>query len=198
MTSNPLILGHRGASAVAPENTLAAFSRALHDGADGIEFDVRLSRDHVPVVIHDATLKRTGLIDGVVGQLTAPELGEVNVGRWFTERTKTGAQSFAGEKLPTLAQVFELFSTKPGVLYVEMKCYAREAASLAAAVANDVEKFRLRNRVVVESFSFDAIAEVKRIDSGDSYCGALRTKTISPDLNYSPAQDDRYRSLRRG
>src|SRR5207253_1739431 len=127
MPTYPLILGHRGASAVAPENTLAAFSRAISDGADGIEFDVRLSRDHVPVVIHDATLNRTGLIDRLVCELTAKELGEVDVGHWFAARGQTGAQSFAGEKLPTLAQIFEIFSTKTGVLYVEMKCSAGEA-----------------------------------------------------------------------
>lgn len=162
---NPLILGHRGASAIAPENTLAAFSRALHDGADGIEFDVRLSRDQVAVVIHDATLKRTGLIDRAVGDMTAKQLGEIDVGRWFAGVKRTGAQSFAGEKLPTLAQVFELFSTNPGVLYVEMKCNAREAASLAAAVADDVGISPLTNRVVVESFCLDAIAEIKKINA---------------------------------
>ena len=56
----PLIIGHRGASAVAPENTLAAFREAVAVGADGIEFDVRLTRDGVPVVIHDRDLRRTG------------------------------------------------------------------------------------------------------------------------------------------
>jgi glycerophosphoryl diester phosphodiesterase len=137
----------------------------MRDGADGIEFDVRLSRDHVPVVIHDATLKRTGLLDRVVCELTAKELGEVDVGRWFAARAQTGAQSFASERLPTLAQVFELFSTNPGVLYVEMKCNARESSTLAVAVANEVEEFRLANRVVVESFSLDAIAEVKTINA---------------------------------
>jgi len=166
MTANPLILGHRGASAVAPENTLAAFSRAMRDGADGIEFDVRLSRDQVPVVIHDATLKRTGLTDRFVCELTAKELGEVDVGRWFAGHTQAGAQSFAGEKLPTLAQIFELFSTNTGVLYIEMKCNAGEGAALAAAVANGIEGFRMANRVVVASFDLDAIAEVKRIDAG--------------------------------
>ena len=55
----PLIIGHRGASAVAPENTMAAFREAIAVGADGIEFDVRLTRDGVPVVIHDSTLRRT-------------------------------------------------------------------------------------------------------------------------------------------
>ena len=61
---SPLIIGHRGASAVAPENTLASFARAFRDGADGIELDVRLARDGVPVVIHDATLSRTRLRKG--------------------------------------------------------------------------------------------------------------------------------------
>ena len=70
MSELPLIIGHRGASAIAPENTLAAFKRAIQDGADGIEFDVRLSQDGVPVVIHDATLARTGLTDGVVAELS--------------------------------------------------------------------------------------------------------------------------------
>ena len=166
MTSNPLILGHRGASAVAPENTLAAFTRAMGDGADGIEFDVRLSSDGVPVVIHDATLKRTGLIDRLVSDLTANELGEVDVGRWFAGRAQAAAQSFAGEKLPTLAQVFELFSTNTGVLYIEMKCNAEEGAALAAAVAKGIDELSIANRVVVESFDLDAIAEVKRIEAG--------------------------------
>ena len=166
MTPSPLILGHRGASAVAPENTLAAFSRAIQDGADGIEFDVRLSRDRVPVVIHDATLKRTGLTECLVGELSAAELCEVDVGRWFAEPRQTGTQAFAGEKLPTLAQVFELFSANTGVLYVEMKSNAGEGAALAAAVTNGIEEFRMANRVVVASFDLDAIAEVKRIDTG--------------------------------
>jgi glycerophosphoryl diester phosphodiesterase len=166
MTANPLILGHRGASAVAPENTLAAFSRAIRDGADGIEFDVRLSRDQVPVVIHDATLKRTGLIDRNVAELTAAELQKIDVGRWFAEPTQTPTESFGGEKLPTLVQVFELFSGISGALYLEMKCCAGEGAALAAEVVRLSRESRLADRVVVESFDLAAIAEVKRIDAG--------------------------------
>lgn len=165
MATYPLILGHRGASSLAPENTLAAFKLAMRDGADGIEFDVRLSRDQVPVVIHDATLKRTGLQDHLVCELTAKELREIDVGRWFA-RSRQAAPSFADEKLPTLAQVWELFTTNSGVLYVEMKCNAAERASLAAAVAKGIGEFCLANRVVVESFDLDAIAEVKKVDPG--------------------------------
>src|SRR4051812_17116518 len=71
----PLIIGHRGAAAVAPENTLVSFEKALRDGADGIEFDVRLASDDVPVVIHDATLRRTVLRKGRVKDFSSVELG---------------------------------------------------------------------------------------------------------------------------
>ena len=71
MSTLPLIIGHRGASALAPENTLAAFALAIQEGADGIEFDVRLSRDRAPVVVHDATLELTGLVNRLVGELTS-------------------------------------------------------------------------------------------------------------------------------
>ena len=160
----PLILGHRGASAVAPENTLAAFAFAIRDGADGIEFDVRLSRDGVPVVIHDASLKRTGKVDRLVSELVANELSETDVGSWFAGREKDETQSFAGEKLPTLAQVFELFTTNSGVLYIEMKCNPAEGAALAAEVVRLSRESLMADRVVVESFDLDAIAAVKKND----------------------------------
>ena len=104
----PLIIGHRGACAVAPENTITAFRSAILAGADGIEFDVRLSRDGLTVVIHDDTLKRTGLIDRPVSELTATELQQVDVGSWFARRSEQN--SFFGERLPLLPQVFDLFS----------------------------------------------------------------------------------------
>lgn len=163
MDSNePLILGHRGASAVAPENTIAAFSQAIQDGADGIEFDVRLSSDGVAVVIHDDTLDRTGLVAGAVSTLTAAQLQQIDVGSWFTRRS--GGQTFAKETIPTLAAVFDLFASNNGVLYVEMKCAEPEAPALSEAVVRQIDEYQMRERVVVESFALSAIAEVKRID----------------------------------
>jgi len=106
------------------------------------------------------------LTERLICELTAAELCEVDVGRWFADRPQTAARSFAGEKLPTLAQVFDLFSANTSVLYVEMKCDVEEGAALAAAVTNGIEKFRMANRVVVASFDLDAIAEIKRIDAG--------------------------------
>src|SRR6185503_6073861 len=180
MSNPPLILGHRGASALAPENTLAAFSRAISDGADGIEFDVRLSRDGVAVVIHDASLKRTGLIDRAVAELTATELSEVDVGSWFAERASDPKESFRGEKLPTLAQVFELFSTNNGLLYVEMKCSSEEGEALASEVVRQTRKSEIVDRVVVESFDHSAIAAVKRIDSGVRTAALFEPKLTRP------------------
>jgi glycerophosphoryl diester phosphodiesterase len=179
--SNPtLILGHRGASALAPENTLAAFSRAISDGADGIEFDVRLSGDGVAVVIHDASLKRTGLIDRAVAELTAAELSQVDVGSWFAERALDPKESFGGEKLPTLAQVFELFRSNNGLLYVEMKCRSEEGEALAAEVVRQTRKSEMVDRVVVESFDHSAIAAVKRIDSGVRTAALFEPKLTRP------------------
>lgn len=178
--SNPLILGHRGASAVAPENTLAAFSRATRDGADGIEFDVRLSRDRVPVVIHDTTLKRTGSVDRLVSELTAAELQAADVGSWFDARRQISADSFAGEKLPTLGQVFDLFSNSYGLLYIEMKSDAGEGARLAAAVVKLTRESPMADRVVVESFDLSAIAAVKKIDPGIRTAALFEPKLSRP------------------
>src|SRR5437763_11388381 len=84
--SDPLIIGHRGASAIAPENTLVAFDVALQGGADGIEFDVRLARDRVPVVIHDRTLLRTVQIYGDVASYDSTLLSKFYAGAWFNEQ----------------------------------------------------------------------------------------------------------------
>ena len=126
MSLRPLILGHRGASAIAPENTLAAFSRAMLDGADGIEFDVRLSRDGVPVVIHDASLRRTASVDIQVCDLTSEQLQRIDVGSWFRLKLSAGRMSsseppYSDQRLPTLAQVLDLFNSNNGLLYLEMK-----------------------------------------------------------------------------
>jgi glycerophosphoryl diester phosphodiesterase len=184
MQSLPLILGHRGASAVAPENTLAAFSRAMRDGADGIEFDVRLSRDRVPVVIHDASLKRTALIDRLVSDLSSEELQKTDVGTWFDQRhgrdDLSGPTDYSVAKLPTLAQVLDLFKSNTGLLYLEMKCDASEAAALATEVVTAIRRAQMIESVVVESFDLPAIVEVKRMDP------AIRTAALFEPKFFRP------------
>ena len=119
--SRPLIIGHRGASATAPENTLAAFDQAFKDGADGIELDVRLARDGVPVVIHDASLLRTVSLERMVEEFDSTLLSQFYAGVWFNERYPNRARtSYAWERIPTLEHVFERYGAHH--IYVEMKC----------------------------------------------------------------------------
>jgi glycerophosphoryl diester phosphodiesterase len=163
-SSTPLIIGHRGASAHAPENTLIAFARAFEAGADGIEFDVRLARDRVPVVIHDADLRRTALREGAVAALSSIELDQIDVGAWFNQRHPARARAeFAGASVPTLSNVFEMYG-RDTLLYVEMKCEARETNALAAEVAALIRSHSVMDRVVVKSFTLDAIKEIKRLN----------------------------------
>lgn len=154
----PLIIGHRGASAVAPENTMAAFREALAVGADGIEFDVRLTRDGVPVVIHDSTLRRTGRLPHRVADLTWTEISKIDVGSWF-------ASSFEKETVPTLAELFTLFQTNDSTLYLEMKCdTAVEQRPLAEACVRLIKEHSLQERVIVECFQLPALKILKQLD----------------------------------
>lgn len=163
--SDPLVIAHRGASYAAPENTFAAFDLAIREGADGIEFDVRLSRDRVPVVIHDSTLRRTARLASRVSSLTAAELSEIDVGSWFNAiRPRAARDAYADERVHALREVLERFGQKSRALYVEMKFDAGEDfAPLARAVAAEVRAESLFKRVVVESFSHEALLEVKRV-----------------------------------
>ncbi|MCA1613516.1 MAG: glycerophosphodiester phosphodiesterase [Acidobacteria bacterium] len=161
----PLVVGHRGASARAPENTLAAFGRALRDGADGVEFDVRLAADGVPVVVHDATLRRTALRGGAVSSHTSAELARLDAGTWFNRRRPARArEEFSREGIPTLARVLQLFAPRFRALYVELKCERAGAAALAEAVVAAVgETGSHAGRIVIESFDLGAVAEAKRL-----------------------------------
>jgi glycerophosphoryl diester phosphodiesterase len=109
------ICGHRGASGVAPENTLVAFQRALDEGASWIEFDVHLSMDGEVVVFHDDTLERTTDLNlqKRPEELTLKELKQLDAGSWFDPR-------FAGERIPTLDEVLQTFKGKLG-MNIEIK-----------------------------------------------------------------------------
>jgi glycerophosphoryl diester phosphodiesterase len=169
--NNPLIIAHRGASALAPENTLAAFALALESGADGVELDVRLSGDGVPFVIHDSALRRTGLCDGVVSEMTSKDLGRTGVGEWFNRaHPQLARDGYGREVIPTLEQVFNLFKKKTRanpVIYVEMKTdKAGEAnVDLPASVVQLINDHNLQNRVIVVSFNLKALTQIKYLDT---------------------------------
>jgi glycerophosphoryl diester phosphodiesterase len=159
----PLIIAHRGFSAQAPENTLAAFELALVCGADGIEFDVRLAKDGVPVVIHDATLERTGLRSESIADLTSLELGDTDVGSWFNKRyPDKAAPEFAESSVPTLVEVLEVLKEFEGLVYVELKADERDFRELVRAVCAVIADSQLLQQMIVKSFKLAALPEVRR------------------------------------
>ncbi len=97
----PRVLAHRGGGTLAPENTIAAIKVGLEHGFRGVEFDAMLAADDVPVLMHDPTLERTGLMSGAISELAAAELERVDVGGWHSAR-------FTGETVPTLQRTLAL------------------------------------------------------------------------------------------
>ncbi|HJS23397.1 MAG TPA: glycerophosphodiester phosphodiesterase family protein [Pyrinomonadaceae bacterium] len=164
--NSPLIIGHRGASAVAPENTMAAFHEAIAAGADGIEFDVRLTRDRVPVVIHDSTLHRTAGLPKRIADLTWSEIESVDVGSWFARKKNLPPGSFANETVPSLRELFTLFQSNNLTLCLEMKCDSvEEYTPLAEACRQVIAEYGFKDRVIVECFKIAALAIVKQLDA---------------------------------
>ncbi len=159
----PLIIGHRGACACAPENTIASFNLAFHWKADGIELDVRLAHDGVPVVIHDPTLARTAYLERRVDDFDSTVLKTFYAGEWFNLKNPDRAiEGFEWERIPLLSEVFERYGDKH--LYVELKCEEPAGrAELARAVVNLVREHKLGERLVIKSFEHDALVEVKKI-----------------------------------
>ncbi|MDA1185518.1 MAG: glycerophosphodiester phosphodiesterase family protein, partial [Acidobacteria bacterium] len=111
-SGRPLVFAHRGGSALGPENTLAAFDLGMRAGADGLELDVHLSADGVPVVHHDATLDRTTSASGPVVAHTAADLARVDAGYRFAGR---GEFPFRGQGvgIPSLSDVLRKYPDVP-------------------------------------------------------------------------------------
>ena len=181
--SSPLIIGHRGASAVTPENTMAAFREAIAVGSDGIEFDVRLTRDRIPVVIHDSSLHRTAGLPQRVADLSWSELKSVDVGSWFARKKNLPPGSFANETVPSLRELFTLFESNNLTLCLEMKCdSAEEYTPLARECSWLIKEYGFKDRVIVECFQLAAIALVNRFDAGIKTAALFEPSLLTPVL----------------
>ena len=144
---------------------MASFREALAVGANGIEFDVRLTRDGVPIVIHDSTLRRTGGLSDRVADLTSAEISKVDVGSWFAQKNGLPPGTFANETVPSLAELFTLFQSNNSTLYLEMKSDSpADQRALAEACVRAIHKHSLEERVIVECFQLPALTILKEID----------------------------------
>jgi glycerophosphoryl diester phosphodiesterase len=150
------VFGHRGARGLAPENTLAAFDRGVAEGVDGLELDLRLSRDGVPVVIHDEDLGRTTDAAGPVSAMTADRLGRVDAGFHFAPEHGESWRG-RGQGVPTLREVLRRYPDMP--LIVEMKT---NSETLARATVREIMDAGAAGRVCLGSFGYRALSSARR------------------------------------
>lgn len=157
------VIAHRGASGVAPENTLAAFRRAAEIGASFIETDLHLSRDARLVALHDETLDRTTNGSGPVAAKTLEDLRRLDAGAWFRGQAADGASGkFAGERIPTIEEVLAFGREHDLGLYLEIK--AQGASGAEHAVVGAVRAANEVGRTVVLSFDPGVIARVRKYE----------------------------------
>lgn len=164
-----VVLAHRGSRFRAPENTIAAFQLAFEEGADGVELDVRLSRDGEVFVFHDRTLGRTTNGSGEAARKTLHELKSLDAGSWKDPR-------FAGERIPTLREVFSVLSPV-AILAIELKRDPRKRELVDRTVAL-VREFHAEKRVFLLSFDASILRYAKRV------APELVTALIYPDSSF--------------
>lgn len=160
-----IILAHRGASGYAPENTFAAFDRALHMQADGIETDVRVTADRALVLVHDERVDRTTNGHGRVADLSLAQIKALDAGSWF-------GPEFVGQQVPTLAEFLDAYGSRT-LLCLEIK--APEAADATLA---QVRERGLLTSVQFTSFHFEVTVAI-RAQSPEAIVGFL-TRRFDP------------------
>ncbi|MFD6105389.1 glycerophosphodiester phosphodiesterase [Nocardia salmonicida] len=157
----PFVVAHRGASAARPEHTLAAYELALQEGADGVECDVRLTRDGHLVCVHDRTVDRTADSTGLVSELTLDELRDMNFG---TDEAPQGVLA-----LSDLIGLVLDWRTRPTKLFIETKHPVRYGALVENKVLAELQRFGIatpasadHSRAVVMSFAATAVWRIRR------------------------------------
>ncbi len=153
----PLNFAHRGARNVAPENTLAAFERALTHGADGLELDIRLCKTNDWIVLHDAKLNRTTNGRGYARTKGLDELRHLNAGGWFGAR-------FAKEKVPTLNEALELARGRC-LLNIEIKAVGAVQEKSLADLITALYRHHAERRCIISSFNPLVLRRVSRLDA---------------------------------
>ena len=169
VTAGPVIIAHRGASAVTPENTRASIARAIEMGAKVIEFDVRETSDGNLVLFHDDTLDRLAGREGKIESLTLEEVKTLDVGRWFGRE-----EAFIGERVALFSEAVEQCLEAGVTPLIERKTGTPEAY---AAV---LESLEATDRVIVQAFDWVFLQGIKG-QLPTLEIGALGSKTIDPE-----------------
>ena len=151
----PLVLAHRGANKVAPQNTLPAFLKAIQFNADGIETDVHLCKDGEIVICHNYTVDATSNGKGSIDEMTFAELRQLDFGSYFSN-------DFKGVTLPTLAELLSLVKNM-NLINIEIKAPQKDN-DLVKRVVEEVHKFGIEKNSIISCFDPEYFREVKEID----------------------------------
>jgi len=154
-----LVFGHRGAAGHAPENTLISFSKALEMGCDGIELDVHLSKDNEIIVCHDERVDRTTDGIGFIKDLSTKEIKSLDAGKWYRG-------DYHGQSIPTLEEVIELIGDKNIMINIELKSGPIIYKGIEERVVEFINKYGLKDRVIVSSFNHYSLYAIKQFDNG--------------------------------
>lgn len=190
------IYAHRGASGQCPENTMAAFKQALKDGADGIEMDVHLTRDSVPVIIHDETVDRTSNGSGFVKDYTLSSIKNLSMGSWKSAK-------YASETIPTLEEFLDWISGTPLLINIELKNNIFSYKGMEKIVLDIVKERGLLNRTIFSSFNHESLYKLHLLNTDAEtapllarplmvppwdYCRELGAKGIHPNYRHVTSQ----------
>lgn len=151
-----LVWAHRGASGYAPENTMAAFEKAVELGADGIELDVQMTKDGELVIIHDETIERVSNGTGWVKDFTYTQLLKYNFNKKYPEYGKM--------QIPTLEEVYALIKPTELTINVEIKTGTVFYPEIEARVIDLTDRMRLNERVLYSSFNHYTVKKIKQIN----------------------------------
>lgn len=150
------IIAHRGASKSAPENTMAAFELAYQSGAEGIETDVQLTKDNIPILMHDERLKRTTNGSGYIKDYTFAQLRKFDAGSWFSG-------NFSGETILSLDELLQWLDHKSLCLNIELKNNKIDYKNLENIVYDMISQFQLQNRTTISTFNSKSVRRLSAI-----------------------------------
>lgn len=182
-----LVIAHRGASGDAPENTLAAFRKAQDDGVKAIELDVHLTRDDELVVCHDAKIDRTSNGKGFIREYSLKEIRQYDFGSWF-------GPDFAGEHIPTLEEVLQLFQGTDTMLNIEIKNGPVFYEGIETKLLQMLQEYHFLEQAIVASFDHTCLKKIKSMEDRVKTSFVLPLNMVHP-FDYFERNDLRPYSI---
>ena len=154
--AQPLVVAHRGASAYAPENTIAAFELAIELSADALELDLRQTKDSVLIVLHDSDVDRTTNGNGNVKDFTFIELQKLDAGSWFNKK-------FSDQKIPSLQEVIELLDDTT-LIIIELKEGNETYPGIEERVVEIVKQNKIESQTILKSFDPNVLDRLRNLE----------------------------------